>query len=267
MNELMIFNYGDSNIRTVEKENGTWWVLKDVCGVLDLGSPHKVADRLDDDERNLIPLTDSLGRQQETTIISESGLYSVILRSDKEDAKTFRRWVTHEVLPAIRKQGYYSAIPTEQLAKIVLDGVNDEWKLENVIIPALRDGKVEQSMLVAKYMGLTADEFGNNPKILKKSNDNRIAKNLIDGWKKRNRGVYSEDDIPAPYKGTPFLWNTIHKMSRSANCYGMFARYCGIDYFNIDGLSYIADHYVKNKIISESDAQSWIDRVLNHDNS
>lgn len=112
MNEMQVFNYKSSQVRTVEINNEPWFVLKDVCAVLDLGSAHKVSDRLDEDERNQIPLTDSLGRKQETTIINESGLYNVILRSDKPEAKPFRKWVTSEVLPSIRKTGSY-ALPKD----------------------------------------------------------------------------------------------------------------------------------------------------------
>ncbi len=107
MNEMQIFNYKRNQVRTVELNSEPWFVLKDVCAVLELGSAHKVADRLDEDERNQIPLTDAIGRKQETTIISESGLYNVILRSDKPEAKPFRKWVTAEVLPSIRKTGGY----------------------------------------------------------------------------------------------------------------------------------------------------------------
>lgn len=106
-NNLQTWNYENSEIRTVEKDGEPWWVLADVCKVLELTSPHKVADRLENDERNKIPVTDSLGRNQNTTIINESGLYAVILRSDKPQAKPFRKWVTNEVLPSIRKHGAY----------------------------------------------------------------------------------------------------------------------------------------------------------------
>lgn len=107
MNELQTFTYNKSPVRTVEINNEPWFVLKDVCDILELGSPHKVAERLDEDEkgRNLIP---TLGGKQEMTVISESGLYNVILRSDKPEAKPFRKWVTSEVLPSIRKTGSYS---------------------------------------------------------------------------------------------------------------------------------------------------------------
>lgn len=117
MNDLQIFNHPDfGEVRTVTIGDEPWFVLKDVCAILDLASAHKVADRLDEDERNQIPLTDSLGRLQETTIINESGLYNVILRSDKPEAKPFRKWVTSEVLPSIRKHGAYMTPETLQAA-------------------------------------------------------------------------------------------------------------------------------------------------------
>lgn len=103
MNELQIFNYNDKEIRTVKKGGDLWWVLKDVCDVLELSNPTMIAGRLDEDERAKF----DLGRQGETNIINESGLYNVILRSDKPEAKKFKRWVTHEVLPSIRKHGAY----------------------------------------------------------------------------------------------------------------------------------------------------------------
>ena len=108
-NEIQLFNNPEfGEIRSVMVDDEPWFVLKDVCAVLEIGSPHKVADRLDEDERSQIPLTDSIGRKQDTTIISESGLYTVIVRSDKPQATPFRKWVTSEVLPEIRKTGSYS---------------------------------------------------------------------------------------------------------------------------------------------------------------
>lgn len=107
-NTIQVFeNQEFGKIRVIEKDGQPWWVLKDVCSALGLNSPHKVAERLDEDERNLIPVIDNVGRKQNTAIISESGLYAVVLRSDKPNAKTFRKWITSEVLPSIRKHGAY----------------------------------------------------------------------------------------------------------------------------------------------------------------
>ena len=106
-NEIQVWNYESSEIRTVQINGEPWFVLSDVCKGLELSSPHKVAERLDGDEkgRNQIP---TLGGVQEMAVVNESGLYTVILRSDKPQAKPFRKWVTSEVLPSIRKHGSYS---------------------------------------------------------------------------------------------------------------------------------------------------------------
>lgn len=116
MNDVKLWQYESHEVRTIEKDGEPWWVLSDVCKVLELSSPHKIADRLDEDERNQIPVIDSIGRKQNTTIINESGLYNVILRSDKPQAKPFRKWVTSEVLPSIRKHGAYMTESTLEQA-------------------------------------------------------------------------------------------------------------------------------------------------------
>lgn len=103
MNNSQTFNFNNQPVRTVQLNNQPYWVLKDVCDVLELSNPTVVANRLEDDERAKF----NLGRQGEATVITESGLYAVILRSDKPNAKEFRKWVTSEVLPAIRKNGAY----------------------------------------------------------------------------------------------------------------------------------------------------------------
>ncbi|WP_077735657.1 BRO-N domain-containing protein [Bacillus sonorensis] len=108
MNELQkVFNYQDQQVRTVVKDGEPWFVAKDVCDVLGITDARKSVNLLDEDERNSVPVTDSLGRNQETFIINEPGLYSLILRSRKPEAKQFKRWITHEVIPTIRKTGSY----------------------------------------------------------------------------------------------------------------------------------------------------------------
>lgn len=107
MSDIQVFTYQSNEVRTVELDGEPWFVLKDVCQILGIADHKVTARRLEEDEVCLTPLTDSIGRKQETTVINESGLYSVILRSDKEEAKPFRKWVTSEVLPTIRKTGGY----------------------------------------------------------------------------------------------------------------------------------------------------------------
>lgn len=104
MNDLQIFNNEEfGEVRTVVLNREPMFCLIDVCRALGMSNPTMVAQRLDEDERTKL----DLGRAGETNFITESGLYAVILRSDKPNAKKFRKWVTGEVLPSIRKTGSY----------------------------------------------------------------------------------------------------------------------------------------------------------------
>ena len=100
MNKFQIFDYQENQVRTIQVDGEPWWVLKDVCDVLDLSDTNKTAERLDTDELTRIKIV-SGGQNREMLCVNESGLYNVILRSDKPEAKPFRKWVTGEVLPSI----------------------------------------------------------------------------------------------------------------------------------------------------------------------
>lgn len=116
MNDLQIFNHPDFGaVRTVTINGEPWFVLKDVCGALGISNHRMTADRLDADEKGVNKI-DTLGGTQDMTVINESGLYNVILRSDKPEAKPFRKWVTSEILPSIRKHGAYMTPETLQAA-------------------------------------------------------------------------------------------------------------------------------------------------------
>lgn len=134
MEQIVSLTYHGADVRTVEKEDGLWWVLKDVCGVIGISNHFNVATRLDDDEKAL-HLVEAPGGKQNTTIINEPGLYNVILRSDKPEAKEFKRWVTHDVLPKIRKTGTYSMqqmTPAELIAAQANMMVKFEKQLDDV---------------------------------------------------------------------------------------------------------------------------------------
>lgn len=108
MNQLQVFNNEEfGKVRTVVQGENVWFVAKDVCDVLEIVNATRSLSRLDEDELHSMKVTDSLGRLQETNIINESGLYSLIMTSRKPQAKAFKKWVTSEVLPSIRKHGTY----------------------------------------------------------------------------------------------------------------------------------------------------------------
>ena len=107
MNELQIFKSHEfGEIRTTIQNGEPWFVAADVCKALDIENNRKATNRLDDDEKG-VTSSDTLGGKQKLTIVNEAGLYSLVLGSRKPEAKAFKRWITHEVLPTIRRTGGY----------------------------------------------------------------------------------------------------------------------------------------------------------------
>ena len=108
--------YGPESVRVVEHNDEPWFVAADVCRVLGIANPRDAIARLDSDERDDVGVSDAIGREQNTNIISESGLYNLIFRSNKPEAKNFKRWVTHDVLPSLRKGEIVPnlPVPTDQ---------------------------------------------------------------------------------------------------------------------------------------------------------
>ena len=105
MNDLQIFkNDTFGQVRILEKDNELWFVAKDICDCLEIKNTTDALKRLDNDERSRF----NLGRQGETNIVNEYGLYNLVLSSRKPEAKEFKRWITHDVIPQIRKTGTYS---------------------------------------------------------------------------------------------------------------------------------------------------------------
>lgn len=106
--EIQRFDFKGAALRTLTDETGEpWFVLKDCMSILDLGNPTETVKMFDEDEFSTTEVIDSIGRRQQAYIISEPGLYRLVMRSRKPEAKEFQRWVTHEVLPSIRKHGAY----------------------------------------------------------------------------------------------------------------------------------------------------------------
>ena len=142
MNELRVFRNDDfGEIRTVEYDGDTWFIVKDVCRALEVANSNDAVARLDGDEKGVV-LADTLGGVQNMVIINESGLYSLVLSSRKPEAKTFKRWITHEVLPSIRKHGMYAMdelldnpdLAIEALTRLKAErGKRKELELENKV--------------------------------------------------------------------------------------------------------------------------------------
>lgn len=119
MNEIVKL-YKEHPVRIVDRGGEPWFVAKDVCAVLEIAKVDSAIRSLDEDEKDTHSMS-TLGGDQELSIVSEAGLYSLVLRSRKPEAKAFKRWVTHEVLPSIRKTGAYVApnLSMEQISAVV----------------------------------------------------------------------------------------------------------------------------------------------------
>ena len=116
MNEVQVFNFKDSEVRTLLINNEPYFVGKDVASILGYSNPRKaLADHVDDEDKG-VTKCDTLGGVQELTVINESGLYSLVLSSKLPKAKEFKKWVTSEVLPSIRKHGAYMSADTLEKA-------------------------------------------------------------------------------------------------------------------------------------------------------
>ena len=114
-NTITLFNFGSHTVRVVMRDGNPWFIAKDVCDTLEYRNTSKaVADHLDADER----YNESLERGGNQVLINESGLFTLVLRSHKPEARKFAKWVTSEVLPAIRKTGGYNAAPAEPATQL-----------------------------------------------------------------------------------------------------------------------------------------------------
>ncbi len=152
MDQLIQFFYeGNKPIRSVLVNDDPWFVAKDVCDVLDIANSRDAVGRLDDDERGVVS-TDTLGGNQEMQAVNESGLYSLVLGSRKPEAKAFKRWITHEVIPSIRRHGAYLTPST--IEEVLLN--------PDTIIKIATQLKVEQE----ERKRLEAQVIADRPKVL-----------------------------------------------------------------------------------------------------
>lgn len=170
MNDLQIFKsevFGE--VRTEIVNGEPWFCLSDICKALKLSNATVVSERLESDERSKL----DLGRAGEATFVNESGLYAVIMRSDKPESKPFRKWITSEVIPSIRKTGSYSVnqLPQNlQIAQLLINQIAEQQKqiervettIDNVkqaVIPVTDNWREETNKKVTKICQACGDAY------------------------------------------------------------------------------------------------------------
>lgn len=136
MNELQIFNYESKEVRTILIHGETWWIAGDICNILELSDVSKTVSRLDFDEKGQSQIP-TLGGKQTVLIINESGLYNLIIRSDKPESKKFKKWITSEVLPSIRKTGQYGVKAPSNLIEALKLALEQAEQIEEMKPKAL----------------------------------------------------------------------------------------------------------------------------------
>jgi anti-repressor protein len=205
MNELQIFkNEQFGEVRVIEKDGQPWFVATDICSALEISNVTVTLQRLDDDERSKL----NLGRQGEANTINEYGLYNLVLASRKPEAKQFKRWVTHEVIPSIRKTGGF--VNNDDLfINTYLPNADDQTKLmfksQLSVIKSLNN-KIEQDkpkVLFAEAMKVSKNSIlvGELAKLLKQ-NDVHIGQNRLFQWMRDNNYLISRGEswnMPTQY--------------------------------------------------------------------
>ena len=167
MTDTIILAFNDTEVRSITEENEIWFALVDVCKILELSNPRRVAQRLDDDEKRNFKLR-LPGR--DPWFVNEPGLYHVILTSKFEKAVPFRRWVTHEVLPSIRKQGFYSLLTKEKLIEVLTDKQRedntyldciDKSAIKRQVLQETREKRIEETrkIWVREFNGKVEPDF------------------------------------------------------------------------------------------------------------
>ena len=183
MANIQVFEYQNNKVRTVDVNGEAWFVLKDVCSILNINNVSDVYNRLDDDEKGVGQI-DTLGGKQKMNIVNESGLYHVILRSDKPEATPFRRWVTNDVLPAIRKTGSYNApqLTRSQLLATALIAAHEELEEKDKQIAELTPKGIFADAVSASTQSILVGEMAK----LLSQNGIQMGQNRLFAWLREN---------------------------------------------------------------------------------
>lgn len=189
-------------VRTLMKDGQPWFVGKDVAVILGYNEPHKaIARHVDEDDGMKHPVIDSMGRTQNVTIVNESGFYSLVLASRMPNAKKFKRWVTSEVLPTIRRTGVYVGnedMFVESYLPFADDAVKNLFRLNLMTIRQLNE-KIRRDEPLVQFANQVADtenviDIGKMAKLANEENI-RIGRNTLFRWLK-GRKILMSNNIP-----------------------------------------------------------------------
>jgi prophage antirepressor-like protein len=161
---LQVFAFEGAEIRTLLIDDEPWWVAADVCAVLHHTNPTTAVAGLDEDEKGL-SIVETPGGPQQMVTVNEPGLYSLTFRSRKKEAKTFKRWVTHEVLPALRKHGTYMVAPADEPKAIAAAGPVSYLEQAQIVAVLVQAGALPVPYATATSKIIVARSMGERPEL------------------------------------------------------------------------------------------------------
>lgn len=147
-NKPFVYNFNGYPVRVFILDDSLWWIASDVCERLELGNVSKVVDRLENDEKTTITISDS-GRPMKILMVNEPGLYSLLATSRKPEAKAFKHWVYHEVIPSIIKTGKYITTPVSPPSALdLLDGMLQQLRAQDAKIDQIESVTTDTAVKV-----------------------------------------------------------------------------------------------------------------------
>ena len=207
MNELQTFNFEQNNIRTVTIDDKIYFVAKDVADILEYSDTEALTRRLDNDELNTYT-DNSSGQVRHITIINESGLYNAIIGSKKQEAKKFKKFVTSEVLPAIRKHGGY--LTEQKIEEALLNpdtliqlatNLKEEREKRKALEAEKQENKPYVSFAKSVEASVNSVLIGMFAKTLSEENGVKIGQNRLFEWLRKNGYLM---DVPGERYNTPY---------------------------------------------------------------
>lgn len=200
MNEVKIFDYHETEVRTIIGKDGEpWFVAKDVCDILSLGNVSMTVQKLKANQKGVNQI-DTLGGMQEMIFINESGLYKILMRSDKPEAEKFQDWIAEEVVPSIRKTGSYSIKPKTYGEALIEAGrlaIENEQLLLSQEKMLITQEKNKPYVAFAEEVADTtgAIHIGDFAKVLKDQNI-QMGRNRLFEWLRENGYLISKSNMP-----------------------------------------------------------------------
>jgi prophage antirepressor-like protein len=173
--QITPFSFGTHAVRVIQQDGKPWFIASDVAHALGYSSPKDAAEHLDADEKGSA-ITRTPGGDQRVTIINESGLYALVLRSRKPEARKFAKWVTSEVLPAIRKTGSYSTQPTAIRIESAMKAAHEvAAQVQTAVVRAILNGGDDWKHRRWMFSFITDSKHGNPPVVDAIENDAVVA--------------------------------------------------------------------------------------------